>query len=276
MAIQIGKTALFNTNFGSGVVDRMYLGVDQVFGTPFTPVVLPDANIIDLDFSNASCYPGSGTTVTDLYGGFTGTLENSPTYDAVTGSFYFNLSASNQRISFPGSGTRYEIPPSGSATWNIWCSKQSNADNTLIVKGPLAGSGTNYPGNYELSSGFNLNTATMLTEKAGGINFSLPTTNYFFGNATNEWVLWTITSIYDSGTNTYNITHYKNGALWLANGLDGAGGFISVPAEPLRIGSRKDNNPWKGRVADVKIYDLALTTDEITLYFDNTKARFGL
>ena len=152
----------------------------------------------------------------------------------------------------------------------------NNADNTLIVKGPLAGSGTNYPGNYELSSGFNLNTATMLTEKVGGINFSLPTTNYFFGNATNEWVLWTITSIYDSGTNTYNITHYKNGALWLANGLDGAGGFISVPAEPLRIGSRKDNNPWKGRVADVKIYDLALTTDEITLYFDNTKARFGL
>lgn len=244
---------------------------------PAPAPVGPVANIIDLDFSISACYPGTGTTVTDLYGGFTGSLVNNPTYDATTGSFTFNVSVNNQRISFPGSTTRYEIPPSGSATWNVWCSKRSTSDNFLLNKGPLAGGGTNQPGNYELASGFNNNRAAFITNKANGaLNYSLPAGANFFGAGTDEWVNWIITSTYNGGTDIYTITHYQNGVLWGAEGLNSTGAFVSTPAEPLRIGSRKDNYAWEGRVAVVKIYDFELTGAEILTYFDSTKARFGL
>jgi hypothetical protein len=239
----------------------------------------PTASIFSIDFSNTSCYPGSGSIVNDLATGFQGAITGSPTFNSTTGSLYFNESVSDELLTFSGSGTRYEIPPSGSATWVVWCSKQSNADNVLMVKGPSSGSTNNYPGNFELTSAFNLNKAGFVTEIGdnSSLAYSLPTGSYFFGNANNEWTQWTMTSTYNSGTNTYTVTHYKNGAIWQQEGLGIAGGFVPAPNQPLRIaGNAESSRDWKGRVAVIQIYDIALTSTQITDYYNSTKTRFGL
>jgi hypothetical protein len=258
------------------------------FFTPFAfvktiegegPAPVPIPSIFSIDFSNTSCYPGSGSIVTDLATGFQGAITGSPTFNSTTGSLYFNEGVSDELLTFSGSGTRYEIPPSGSATWVVWCSKQSNLDQVLIGKGPSSGSTNNYPGNYELLSGFNSNNAGFVTEIGDNTSlaYSLPTGSYFFGNANNDWTQWTITSTYNSGSNTYTMTHYKNGAIWQQEGLGIAGGFAPAPNQPLRIAAKADGTQdWKGRVAVIQIYDLLLSPSQITEYYDSTKTRFGL
>ena len=43
-------------------------------------MAIPPTSFIKYDFSNPSCYPGSGTSFTDLSGNVNGSIQGSPTF----------------------------------------------------------------------------------------------------------------------------------------------------------------------------------------------------
>lgn len=50
--------------------------------------IITDGLVFNMDFSNADCYPGSGTTVTDLVGSLTGTVQNGASFSSDFGGVF--------------------------------------------------------------------------------------------------------------------------------------------------------------------------------------------
>ncbi len=123
---------------------------------------------LQLDASNPSSYPGSGTTWTDIAGTAQNiTLVNSPTYTAASPS-YFTFNGSTQR----GTGTG-AVLSSTTYTKSVWFYLNSYVDNNIVSSdvgghymffqggNKMYNGHTNwagFPSNYPSTATFNLNT----------------------------------------------------------------------------------------------------------------------
>ena len=97
-----------------------------------------------LDAGNASSYPGSGTTWTDLSGNSRdGTLTNGPTYSSADGgSIVFD--GTDDYLTTNISGTDF---PNGVISVNLWVRLNSASTNRGIYQFSYDGSGGTYPWN---------------------------------------------------------------------------------------------------------------------------------
>jgi hypothetical protein len=212
------------------------------------PPIVTDGLALHLDAGNSASYPGSGTTWTDLSGnGNNGTI-NGATYDSADGG----------SLSFDGSNdyatTSSSLIFSANATISVSCWFRTNL---LTLDDSYFRRILNFTNNY----GIVLNT-TSVGWYAGGANLVAPV-----NISTNIW--YKVDYVY-TGTQ-HQI--YLNGNLGNTNTSSNAA-INSILWIGRFYGS--NNGRFNGNIAQVSIYNKALTQSEVTQNFNALKGRYGL
>ena len=221
-----------------------------------------DGLVLNLDAGNRKSYPATGTTWTDLTGnGNDGTLTNGPTFDSSNGgSIVFD--GTDEFVSVPDNST-WDLP--GDFSLQVWFKRNAAFASTWwrdSFIGHDDGGGLNnkwiftYDGTSLL---FHTNTTSGSSQL---IQAPIPWTP-----SNNEWYLVNLTK---SG-NVY--TFYQNSI-----SLGSVTNTAPIPdsSAPLTIGTAEGGSLFNGNIAQVKIYNKALSQEEVQQNFNVTRGRFGI
>jgi hypothetical protein len=223
--------------------------------------VVESGLVLSLDAANARSYPGSGATWRDLSGnGNNGTLVNGPTFSSANGG----------SIVFDGSNDFISINYNPIITNQITCEAWINIDISNIL-GPVS---NGWIMGRELSYRMIYNTF--------GITWVCRTTNngwYSEGTSVygtppdsldNKWIH--VVGIYNSFFNSIYINgEFKASGSTISGNTTTTGTFYIGRSDA--VGSV---NYGKGRGATYRIYNRALSAQEVAQNFNATKSRFNL
>jgi hypothetical protein len=216
----------------------------------YSPKIVTDGLVFAVDAANTKSYPGSGTTIYDLSGnGNNGTLTNGPTFDS---DGYITFDGSDDVIIGPNIN-----PPS--ITVEVWKKWTTVSDDWLI---------TNQVSPTDSSKGYYIRIDSPSYDMrfyagTGGSAKIVATTIEL-----NKWY-HVVGNIDANSTNLY-----VNGELVSTT----SGGIIDYTGvQGLTIGADNTNQRnTPGPVGPIKIYDRALTAQEVLQNYNSLKSRFGL
>ncbi len=208
------------------------------------PNIVTSSLLVNVQAGNASSYPGSGATWTNLVDNATYTITGGAYDSANGGSIVFNGTSTNVPIGTPlSSGTNY--------TLEAWVFASSTASSHNIIS-----SANNV---FWVSSG-------VLYGGLGG-TFNLVSSASF---PTNVWKHVVLT--FDDAANT--MTLYINGSQVSQN----TNVTLSYIGETLRIGSHVSGSTpvsfWNGKIAQARVYNTALTAENVLSNFNATKGGY--
>jgi hypothetical protein len=212
------------------------------------PKIVTNGLVLYLDAANTKSYPKSGTSWYDLSGnGNTGTLVNGIGYNSNNlGSLSFD--GANDKVS-----TGYK--PSGVRSYFIWVKHNS----------------LTHPSGYQLSGTQQANAYTYIGIANGGnvYYYAGANTGGDIGNpvTVNTWVNLGFVLNADGSRIVY-----KDG-IGIHSNTGGLGGTATAE---FSVGCINDNYHVNGNIAQVSIYNRALTASEIQQNYNITKARFSL
>jgi hypothetical protein len=205
--------------------------------------------VLCLDAANPKSYPGSGTTWTDLSGnGNTGTLVNGVGYNSGNGGS-LSFDGSNDKVS-----TNYK--PSGQRSYFIWVKY-----NSLT-----SGSGFQLTGTQEVSA------YTYIGIQNGGDIYYYAGTATTGGNIGNPVTVNTWVSLGFVLNADGSRIVYKNGVNIHSN----TGGLGVTATAEFSVGCINNNYHVNGNIAQVSIYNRALTASEVQQNFNALRGRFGI
>lgn len=279
-AITAGQTSLLlNTtydakylkdNSSNGVTVTNYNGASTTAGlatsSPLNPFkFVSDGLVVNLDATDASSYPGTGTTWTNLGTGgtaYNATLTNAPIFESGnTANLYFNKPTT-------GDVQQYGTININTGATNAWTME-------VIVKIPNNGLWTTTPF-ISIADGIGYNQrGAYIGVQGGTFNFSPAGDNfqsYQFANDT--W--YVITVVYSNNI----AAHYVNGVLQ---------GDRTNPSNTNLMGANTVNPLYMGnppktpttyvqqiKISRFKFYNKALNPSEIGSNYFAQKSRFGL
>jgi hypothetical protein len=220
-----------------------------------SPDIVTNGLVLCLDAADKKSYLGSGATWFDRSGnGINGTLTNTPIYNPVNnGHFQF---ATNTYISTPNNTALDTQTPSV----EVWVkTNATNQNGFWFEKGDV-------------------NTQYSLFQEGGNIQWRI----YIGAGYSN---LSTVTATYMNTSNWYQVVAtYSSGSRRLyINGVlvnsDAQSGTVATNSGGGRIGAYGGSSPqyyYNGNLAICKVYNKALSPQEIKQNFNATKSRFGL
>jgi hypothetical protein len=248
------------TNMGDGSYLAADVGLFRVWDTALTAdqvqtlydenrsrfQIVTDNLVVDLDAGNPNSYPGTGTTWTNLVGESAYTITDGAFDSGDGGSIVFNGTSTVVPIGIPlGNGANF--------TKEAWV----NADVVTSSRNILSSANNVF-----------WNNGSTLSGGVGG-QFTLVTSASFPALAWRHVVL-----TFDDAANT--MTLYINGAQVSQN----TGVTQSYISEIERIGSHFfGGNPvsfWDGKIAQVRVYEAALTPTQVLQNFNATRATYGV
>ena len=236
--------------------------------TNYSPKIVTDGLVLCLDAANPKSYPGSGTTWTDLSkNGNNGTLENGVGYS----------SDDKGVLTFDGVSDRVNL--SGYSQWNMFRSVTSDDDDFSIsctVKPTSIGS------DQALFSQRHGDRMSLWLMSNGKVTLEMDDTRDYVGTTTvlenNIW--YVIDVVFYNNTSSSFVEYYVNGNFERSETKwDGSG---SVAGTALWIGwqarTTYPENPgyFAGNVSNVRVYNRALTADEIQQNYNATRGRYGI
>ena len=214
--------------------------------------------ILDLDFSNRACYPGTGTSAQDLSGfGYRANLNNSPTFSRdQRGNFQFTGS---QFLTIPTSGPLI-LTKNDNYSLNFWVyTNSTQAQNGPSILEYADGN------SYAFAIRFGISNSTIQAKAYDGVNPINPSCDVTF--VFNKWNH--ICAVYNWSKNMIEV--YMNGKLGNRLNLESyTFGSINNTSD-IGIATRAN---FSGRIAELKIYKRALNSTEINDYYLSTKDRF--
>ena len=215
----------------------------------YNPSIVSDGLIFYLDAANKRSYSGSGLTANGLVGGNGGALVNGVGFTSSNnGSFFFD--GSNDYINVPSITSI-----SGDFSVLIWFkTSTTNPNFTRLL-------------DFDYINGFWLGNSSSATSWGGGIRESGWPYGIFIPFTDNEWhFLVSVRS---------NTTHYiyRDG---IANFTSNTVSSNSLSNSTLVIGSTGSGSNFNGNIGQVKIYNRALTEQEILQNFNATRFRYGI
>jgi len=217
--------------------------------------VMPTNLILYLDANNASSYSGSGTTLNDLSGnGYTHTLSNSNLYTELSGVKCFNCSSVGQVITAV-SGT-IQIPTN--FTYISWVRVRAS---TAGYRTLLRSNGT---GGHAIIINTGTNLLGMWDNLPGNTGFN--SSNYNMAAYGDVWAQFA--TVGDVSGQTFYI-----------NGQQVGSGVAKSVAEQYHFAwgniQSANDQPW-GYVANLELYNIKLTLEQLQQNYWGLKGRFGL
>ena len=226
-------------------------------GIAYNPKIVTDGLVLCLDAANTKSYSGTGTSWTDLSGnGNTGTLTNGPTYNSSNlGFFQF---VTNNFAAIPNNVALDTQTP----TVEVWVKTNATTQNGFWFEKGTVNS------QYSLfQAGGNILWRMII----GGSIRNLTTTTATYMNTSN-W--YQVVGTYTSGTRRL----YINGVLV---NFDTQTGTIATNSGGMSIGVYGGFNGsrgyyYNGNLSSCKVYNRALTAEEIQQNFQATRGRYGI
>lgn len=219
--------------------------------------------ILNYNINDASSYPGSGATVTDLTGSSNATLYNTPTYTS-TGGGYLTFNGSTQYL-VTNTALGSKLSPANTSTVIsvfVWAYPM---DNGVIVS---------ELGSTTPNSGWHDSQIEMV---AGTLRFSVWSNGSGFASTIstplNNWYYMGFTF---NGT---VLTGYVNGASAVTSGTisrstNGANLFYAVASlDGTNLG---DGTYANMRFGGMQVYNTALSASNVLQNYNAQKSRFGL
>jgi len=221
--------------------------------TTTTPTVTPTVNIvtsglvIQLDAYNSSSYPGTGTTVYDITGGYNHTLIGA-TYTVINGIKCFDCTTGTNRVNYNATGPT--LPNSGYTyiTWARLMPSTVGFRTLLYTSGPPKITPITIPNG---------------TSTLGYWATAFVSSTYDISSSASVWVQLAVV-----GTNTSQ-TFYLNGAQVGSTINEGAGGTRHWGWGNNDVSGQ----PW-GHVANMYFYNRGLSLAEITQQYNYLAPRF--
>ena len=228
-------------------------------GTFTGPNIIDDGLIFAIDAGSERSYSGSGTTVTDLAGTSTISLENGVTYSANNGGTW-DFDGTDEYIQ---TNFGQNIVSTGFSV-NFWFNVTGNA--TCFFMQMYVTSDSDAVFRVERNS-----VAANSIEFGHSVNGGSPGANELVSTnfPNDEWQSCTIAY---NGSTKYI---YRNGVL--DNSVSSSNMQFYTGAI-LRIAARQDGSllPIDGKMPSVKVYNRALSAAEMLQNYNAQKSRFGL
>jgi hypothetical protein len=221
-------------------------------GTKYNPSVVRNGLLICIDPANISSYSGTGFTARGLVSGIGATLVNGIGFSS-SNSGTFILDGSNDYIN--GDTTSFDL--TGDLSAEVWFNLSATANDWVRVIGKGDGSNRTFGFWYNTPSSAFLYQRYGASGNVSGV--------YSISIQTNTWYHVIVTS---SGS-----TH----KIYL-NGLDiqtqtGSGPFLSS-SSTLKVGFGEIHTYHNGRIGLYRIYNRALTPQEVLQNYNATKKRY--
>ena len=240
----------------------------------YGPTIVTDGLVLALDAADKNSYPGTGTSMYDLSGnGNHGTISNG---EFVSNGKYLQNAGGVSNFFTVGIDHSTSINSTLTTTTGGWTIEEVIWTNS--VGSPNADGGTVVSGHAYVTgqTGFDWNHGWGLDSVRFGM--SSTSTGYYEDeviistgavNALNTWRVRTM--IWDRGANQIRL--YMNGGYTGAASTPNTAGTAIYDGGGLNFGSLYG---WKhfGRRAGIKIYNKALSAQEIQQNYNATKTRF--
>jgi hypothetical protein len=237
----------------------MIIGSGVTIGSGVKLIVESSASVVTtglqlyLDAGNASSYPGSGTTWTDLSGNSRdGTLTNGPTYSSADGgSIVFD--GSNDFVQCTGSLT---VTAATFVTWIRRNGNQGQYDGILFSRGTNT-TGMNFFSSNQL--GYHWNDSSSTYNWASGLTIPDLTWCMIAISVTNTAATAYLCQTSGTTTATNTVGHASS----VLNDIK-----LAVDDAAARY--------FAGNIAVAQLYNIALSADQVSQNFTADRARFGV
>jgi hypothetical protein len=241
-----------------------------------SPKIVTDGLVLALDAGNVKSYPGSGTTWLDKSGrGNNGTLINGPTFNSANGG-YIRCDGINDFIEISDNSSLDF--GSGSFTVEYWFRKLANTFNFSNIWGPNKWNTGASPGTNEWYLGIgNGSNAT----GGNSFRFAIESGSTVYGTGESSTLLSSNTWYQLIGQRDgASLKVYLNGTLNMnvsPSGLTTSTTINNIAGRNLRINNSALNALYTNADnAILRIYNKALSPDEVLQNYNATKGRFGL
>ena len=224
-------------------------------GLKHHPRVVTNGLQVYLDAANSRSYSGSGNTWYDLLGRINFTLQNSPPFlaNSAGGSIGFTTSSNHWASSSTSLSlmTRFTVE-----VWHYYTGVLTGSAPCIVTEFYY---GSNGQINYNLGGGIGLKIGYY----NGGWNESS-----IYPLSANNW--YHISGTYDGA----NLRLYVNGVNQVTTANTGT---PTANTGGIRLMRRWDSDEyWGGHLSTVKIYNRALSAQEVLQNYNATKKRYGL
>ena len=240
-------------------------------GTTYNPAIVTDGLVLCLDAANIRSYPGTGTTWTDLAGANDATLTNGPTFDSANGGI-IAMDGTNDRIDATSLDS-YDLHQNP-YTVSLWCKVNSYAANKYFwTKHDSGDSNLGVLLWINQSSNFVFKTFPVVPINNNGVRLD-------FGNKSstllNTWKNIVVTCGDGSKTLASNYSVYLDGQYTSPPTTQNSSSVSNNSQGILSIGGRyyDNNRNIEADFSDFKVYNRALSADEIRQNYLATKGRY--
>lgn len=221
------------------------------------PNIVRDGLVFAYDAGSTRCYSGTGTTAKNIIDSTTGTLTNGVAFNSANGGFWEFDGTNDYIVISNANSPQFIANQAFTISYIVYLNRVTGTYMAPVMKG-------SFPSSYGHLIGAG-NLFIVYTDDDSSPEFSI---SNMLDNDINKWVF--ITQTYDGN----KIYVYRNGVL---EGQSGAGVTFTVNTSNLYIGSNNSTNYYlDGNMANLKIYDKALTTAEVLQNYNAYKSRFGL
>ena len=238
----------------------------------FQPKTVTDGLVLYLDAANVKSYPGSGTTWTDLSSTtITGSLTNGPTFSSVNNGV-IRFDGTNDFVDLGTTSTLNFTGPFSVCFWgnlNVTGSSQYFVNRWAFTAGNFRQwsldniKGGTYPAPVQNLFQFRISSNGL---DAGAAFITSSVSSSYSNNWVNVCGIWDGSFIY----------LYINGTS--ANTRVSAASMVSTAGQKTFIGGSDAgvSLPPTGSIAQVSIYNRALSATEVLQNYNALKGRFGL
>jgi hypothetical protein len=258
----VGNYSYFKGNVGSVKIYNKGLNTDEILQNfnatkkKYNPEenIVTNGLILNIDSSKNISYSGVGNTVYNLSGfGNTGTLTNGPTFSSSnSGSIVFD--GTNDFINFGNIGS-----VGNSQTIEVWFNSNSVTDYRNVFD--MNNAGNRGPRLEQYSAG------KMSWVWSAGTNIGIYNITSQISILSNTW----LHTVFTLNSGNYNC--YINGTL-VESGTSSNGYTTLYMNATLGLGY--ETRYYSGNISQTKIYNRALTSQEIVQNYNATKKRYGL
>ena len=258
----IGQTLIYNRVLSATEILQNYNAKKKKYD--------PDENIVTnglvlhIDPSKNTSYPGTGNTIYDLSGfGNTGTLVSSPVFSSVNGgNLVFNGNSYITRSSALDTGQNFSV-----TAWIYPTSLSGGGRNAIIGNGYSFSTDNGW---FFCISNNNFGTFQSLMVSLGIDNLIKISNSYVF-----QLNKWTHVAMTVSGGGS-SVKLYANGVETTYGFSGGAARSLVYTTNEFHIGMRHSATPerFAGSIAQVQIYNRALSAIEVQQNYNATKNRF--